>query len=64
MHLFEGLCKNPQDGVEEHRQIPLEYGAVANAAKETGLSIVGAYANRNFVPIGEETKRIHFVLKG
>lgn len=52
-----------EDGVEEHRQIPLEYGTIVDAGEKTGLTIVGAYSNRNFEPIGEDTKRIHFVLK-
>ncbi len=51
------------DGVEEHRQIPLEYDAIADAAKGTEFSIVGAYSNRDFAPIAEDTRRIHFVLK-
>jgi len=52
-----------ENGTEEHRQIPLEYATIADAGKETGLSIVGAYSSRDFAPIGENTMRIHFVLK-
>ncbi len=53
-----------EDGIEEHRQIPLEYDTIVDAGEKTGLTIVGAYSNRNLEPIGEDTKRIHFVLKG
>jgi len=50
-------------GIEEHLQIPLEYDTIVDAAKETGLSVVGAYSNRDFDPISEDTGRIHFVLR-
>jgi len=52
-----------ENGIETHRQIPLEFDTIVNMAKANRCAVEGAYADRNLSPISEDTKRMYFVLR-
>lgn len=49
-------------GDEVHRQIPVEYNDVLDAAETTGLSLVEAFSGPKFEPVDDTSRRFFFAL--